>query len=116
MPSAIFVARLQKLAMREFVIVPLLLFGDPLSGQYDHVCTGEERSTADRTMWRGVPPTLCDIYRRRARQFLLAVSRTDKITAFNGTAPKRILFIAFDSAEKAQARNNSAAQNEINVI
>src|ERR1700686_1152404 len=31
------------------------------------------------------------------------VARTDKITAFDGTAPKRFIIIAFDSEEKAQA-------------
>ena len=38
------------------------------------------------------------------------ITRTDKITALDGTAPKRIIIIAFDSLEKAQAWNNSPAQ------
>jgi uncharacterized protein (DUF1330 family) len=44
------------------------------------------------------------------------ITRTDKITAFDGTAPKRFVVIAFDSEEKAQAWNNSAAQKEINAL
>ena len=44
------------------------------------------------------------------------ITRTDKITAFDGTAPKRFIIIAFDSEEKAQAWNNVASQKEINAI
>jgi uncharacterized protein (DUF1330 family) len=44
------------------------------------------------------------------------VVRTDKITAFDGTAPKRFVVIGFDSVEKAQAWNNSAPQAEINAL
>jgi uncharacterized protein (DUF1330 family) len=44
------------------------------------------------------------------------ITRTDKITAFDGTAPKRFIVIAFDSEEKAKAWNNSASQNEVNAI
>jgi uncharacterized protein (DUF1330 family) len=44
------------------------------------------------------------------------LARTDKITAFDGTPPKRFIVIAFDSEEKAKAWNNSASQNEINAI
>jgi uncharacterized protein (DUF1330 family) len=44
------------------------------------------------------------------------IARTDKITAIDGTAPKRFVAIAFDSMEKAQAWNNLAAQKEINAI
>jgi uncharacterized protein (DUF1330 family) len=44
------------------------------------------------------------------------ITRTDKITALDGTAPKRFIIIAFDSLEKAQAWNNSPAQKEINAI
>jgi uncharacterized protein (DUF1330 family) len=44
------------------------------------------------------------------------IARTDKITALDGTAPKRFVVIAFDSAEKAQAWNNSPAQKEVNAI
>jgi uncharacterized protein (DUF1330 family) len=43
------------------------------------------------------------------------IVRTDKITALDGTAPKRFVVIAFDSAEKAQAWNNSPAQKEVNA-
>ena len=42
------------------------------------------------------------------------ITCTDKITALDGTPPKRFIVIAFDSTEKAQAFNNSAAQKEIN--
>jgi uncharacterized protein (DUF1330 family) len=44
------------------------------------------------------------------------LARTDKITAFDGTAPKRFIVIAFDSEEKAKAWNDSAAQKEINAL
>jgi uncharacterized protein (DUF1330 family) len=44
------------------------------------------------------------------------ITRTDKITALDGTAPKRFIIIAFDSLEKAQAWNSSPAQKEINAI
>ena len=51
-----------------------------------------------------------------AAQGGLYITRTDKITAFDGTAPKRFVVIAFDSEEKAQVWNNSAAQKEINAL
>ena len=44
------------------------------------------------------------------------ITRTDKITALDGTAPKRFIIIAFDSAEKAEAWNNSAGQKEVTAI
>jgi uncharacterized protein (DUF1330 family) len=44
------------------------------------------------------------------------ITRTDKITAFDGTPPKRFIVIAFDSVEKANAWNDSASQKEINAI
>jgi uncharacterized protein (DUF1330 family) len=44
------------------------------------------------------------------------ITRTDKITALDGTAPKRFIIIAFDSAEKAQAWNNSTGQMEVTAI
>jgi uncharacterized protein (DUF1330 family) len=44
------------------------------------------------------------------------IARTDKINALDGTPPKRYVLIAFDSAEAAQAWNNSADQQKINAI
>jgi uncharacterized protein (DUF1330 family) len=44
------------------------------------------------------------------------IARTDKITALDGTPPKRFIVIAFDSLEKAQAWNSSPGQAEINAI
>lgn len=44
------------------------------------------------------------------------IVRTDKITALDGTAPKRLIVIAFDSAEKAQAWTNLPAQKEVTGI
>lgn len=44
------------------------------------------------------------------------ITRTDKITALDGTAPKRFIVIAFDSPEKVQAYNNSPGQKEITAI
>ena len=43
------------------------------------------------------------------------VARTDKITALDGTAPKRMIVIAFDSLEKAKALNEIPSQKEINA-
>jgi uncharacterized protein (DUF1330 family) len=40
------------------------------------------------------------------------IARTEKITALDGTAPKRFVIVAFDSAEKAQGWNNAAVQKE----
>jgi uncharacterized protein (DUF1330 family) len=44
------------------------------------------------------------------------VVRTDKAIAFDGTAPKRLVVLGFDSVEKAQAWNNSAPQAPINAL
>jgi uncharacterized protein (DUF1330 family) len=43
------------------------------------------------------------------------VVRTDKITALDGTPPARFVLLQFDSPEKAQAWNKSAAQQEVNA-
>ncbi len=45
-------------------------------------------------------------------QFII---RTDKITSLDGTPPQRFALIEFDSLEKAQAWNKSAAQKEIDA-
>jgi uncharacterized protein (DUF1330 family) len=39
--------------------------------------------------------------------------RTDKITALDGTPPKRFVIIAFDSVEKAKAWDNLSAQKQV---
>ena len=44
------------------------------------------------------------------------VIRTNNLTSLDGTAPKRFVVIAFDSAEKAKAWDNSPAQKEINDL
>ena len=44
------------------------------------------------------------------------VIRTEKITALDGTAPKRFVVIAFDSVEKARAWKASASSKEVDVI
>ena len=44
------------------------------------------------------------------------IARTSNVTALDGTTPKRFIIIAFDSAEKAQAWNNSPEQKKINEI
>lgn len=44
------------------------------------------------------------------------IARTEKITAVDGNPPKRFIITAFDSAEKAQAYNNSTSQKGINEI
>jgi uncharacterized protein (DUF1330 family) len=44
------------------------------------------------------------------------LSRTTKITALDGTAPKRFIIIAFDSAEKAKGWYNSPGQMKVNEI
>jgi uncharacterized protein (DUF1330 family) len=43
------------------------------------------------------------------------VIRTQKFTSFDGNPPERLVVIAFDSVEKAQAWHNSAAQKEIDA-
>jgi uncharacterized protein (DUF1330 family) len=44
------------------------------------------------------------------------VSRTDNITALDGIAPKRLVIIRFDSAEKANGWYNSPEQKKVNEI
>jgi uncharacterized protein (DUF1330 family) len=44
------------------------------------------------------------------------ITRTDKITALDGTPPKRSIIIAFDDADKARAWYNSPDQKKINDI
>jgi len=43
------------------------------------------------------------------------IIRTDKITALDGTPPNRMIVIAFDSLEKAQAYENSQVQKGVNA-
>jgi uncharacterized protein (DUF1330 family) len=43
------------------------------------------------------------------------IVRTPKVTSFDGPPPERYVIIAFDSAEKAMAWHNSAAQKEIDA-
>jgi uncharacterized protein (DUF1330 family) len=43
------------------------------------------------------------------------VVRTQKFTSLDGNPPERLVIIAFDSVEKAQAWYNSAAQKDINA-
>ena len=44
------------------------------------------------------------------------ITRTDKITALDGKAPKQFIVIAFDSMEKAKAWNKAPEQQKINDI
>lgn len=44
------------------------------------------------------------------------IIRGDKITALDGTPPERLIVIAFDNMEQAQAWHNSAAQKEIDAL
>jgi uncharacterized protein (DUF1330 family) len=44
------------------------------------------------------------------------IVRTDKITATDGTPPKRFVIIAFDSLAKAKAWDESEAQKEVTAI
>jgi uncharacterized protein (DUF1330 family) len=41
------------------------------------------------------------------------LARTEKITALDGTPPKRIIIISFDSPDKAQAFYNSPEQKKV---
>src|SRR5476649_293728 len=43
------------------------------------------------------------------------IIRNQKFTSLDGPPPERLVVIAFDSVEKAQAFSNSAAQKEINA-
>lgn len=44
------------------------------------------------------------------------VIRTDKITPLDGTPPERLVVIAFDSVEKAQAWASSSAIKEVDAL
>jgi uncharacterized protein (DUF1330 family) len=44
------------------------------------------------------------------------ITRTNYITGLDGVAPLRFVIIAFDSVQKAQNWNDSAAQTEISAI
>jgi uncharacterized protein (DUF1330 family) len=44
------------------------------------------------------------------------VVRTDKITALDGTPPKRFVVIGFDSVEKAKAWDATPAQKEVDAL
>jgi uncharacterized protein (DUF1330 family) len=44
------------------------------------------------------------------------IIRSDKITPLDGNPPQRLVVIAFDSMEQAQAWHNSAAQKEIDEL
>jgi uncharacterized protein (DUF1330 family) len=44
------------------------------------------------------------------------VTRTEKITGLDGTAPKRFIIIGFESVDKAKAWSASAAQKEVDAI
>jgi uncharacterized protein (DUF1330 family) len=43
------------------------------------------------------------------------IVRSQKFTSLDGNPPERLVIIAFDSVEKAQAFENTAAQKEINA-
>jgi uncharacterized protein (DUF1330 family) len=43
------------------------------------------------------------------------VARTDRITAVDGTPPKRLIVIAFDSMEKAKAFQSDPSQKDIDA-
>jgi uncharacterized protein (DUF1330 family) len=44
------------------------------------------------------------------------IVRTDKATATDGDAPKRVVIIGFDSMDKLKAWNASAAQKEVDAL
>jgi uncharacterized protein (DUF1330 family) len=44
------------------------------------------------------------------------VIRSQNFTSLDGNPPERLVIIAFDSVEKAQAFENTAAQKEINAV
>jgi uncharacterized protein (DUF1330 family) len=44
------------------------------------------------------------------------VTRTEQITALDGTPPKRFVIIGFESVDKAKAWSASAAQKEVDAI
>ena len=44
------------------------------------------------------------------------IVRTNNVTAIDGAPPQRFIVFAFDSAEKAQAYNNSPYMKEVNAI
>jgi|SRR6266851_2403120 uncharacterized protein (DUF1330 family) len=44
------------------------------------------------------------------------IARTENITPFDGTAPKRFIVIGFESVDKAKAWDASPAQQEVDAI
>jgi uncharacterized protein (DUF1330 family) len=44
------------------------------------------------------------------------IVRTDKVTALDGTPPKRVVVIAFDNVDKAKAWHASAEQKKVDDI
>ena len=44
------------------------------------------------------------------------VARTDKITALDGTAPKRLIILSFDDPAKAKAYGDDPSQKQIDAI
>lgn len=44
------------------------------------------------------------------------LARTDNVVALEGTAPKRVIIIGFDSVDKAKAWYASPAQKEVNAM
>jgi uncharacterized protein (DUF1330 family) len=44
------------------------------------------------------------------------ITRTEKITPFDGTPPQRYVIIAFDSADKAKSWYSSAAWKEVDAM
>jgi uncharacterized protein (DUF1330 family) len=44
------------------------------------------------------------------------IARTEKITSLDGTPPKRVVIIAFDSVDKAKASHDTADQKKVDAI
>ncbi len=68
---------------------------------------------ADKTNTRRTTESAAALLKDFGGRYL---ARTTKITALDGTAPKRFIFIAFDSTEKAKGWYNSADQKKVNEI
>jgi uncharacterized protein (DUF1330 family) len=80
-----------------YVVIPILKINDPAAFKAGVIDKGSETGAA-MTAAGG--------------HYLI---RTQKFTSLDGTPPDRLVIIAFDSVEKAQAYENSAALKDVNA-
>jgi uncharacterized protein (DUF1330 family) len=67
----------------------------------------------DAEMFKEIPPIAGPAAADSGGKYII---RTDKITGLDGTAPKRLVVIAFDDVAKAKAWYASPAPNKVDAI